>query len=250
MEVVRGGTAILRAEFVDYAGAAIDTTLQSVEIYQPNDVLYSGIPLEEVTRQSAGLYRYDFHVPLGADDGPWRVVWTALHSNGVSVLVGEEQIDVLIVNQSSLQTVPSLRLLINERIPAFGTEADTKFTDDELALVLERMGMSLYAAAAEAWYVKAGMYELLIDTDESGSNRSLDQVFRHAVSMGDRYARAFKTEGDAIAVAIEGRVAGKAVSPWALDPTPNLLELLDEGYTGYTRYFPTARFMFTPAVMG
>jgi hypothetical protein len=248
VEVVRGGTAILRAEFVDYQGAAIDTTLQSLEIYQPNDVLYAGVPVEEVTRQSAGLYRYDFNVPLGADDGTWRVVWTALHSNGVSVLVGEEEIDVLIVNQSSLNTVPSLRLLINERIPAFGTDADTKFTNDELALILERMGLSLYAAAAEAWYVKAGMYELLIDTDESGSNRTLDQVFKHAVSMGDRYARAFKTEGDAMAGAVEGRVPGIAVSPWAVELETNPL-MMYEGYQGYSRYFPIARFVYNPGVM-
>lgn len=246
MEVVRGGTAPLRAEFVDYQGAAIDTTLQSLEIYQPNDVLYASIPVNQVTRLAAGIYTYTFNVPIAAEDGAWRIVWKALHPNEVSLLIGEEELDVLIVNQSTLMTVPSLRLLVNEKIPSGGTDADTRFTNDELGLILQRMGMSLYAAAAEAWYVKAGMYEMLIETDESGSNRNLDQIFKHAISMGDRYARAFKTEGDALQGAVEGRVPGIAVSPWASDIEP--MPIFDMEYQGYSRYFPVARFVY-PAVM-
>lgn len=248
MEVVRGGNAVLRSEFVDYQGNTVDTTLESLEIYQPNDTLYLSVPVNEVTRLAAGNYLYNFNVPAMADDGPWRIVWSARHPVGNSLLVGEEQLDVLVVNESSLMTVPSLRLLVNERIPAFGTDADTKFTDSELALVLERMGMSLYASAAETWYIKAGMYELLIETDESGSNRNLDQIFKHAISMGDRYARAFKTEGDALSGAIEGRVPGIAVSPWAADVDPNVIYPFSGYEHTYTRYFPTARFVY-PSTM-
>lgn len=243
MEVVRGGTAVLRAEFVDYQGAAIDTTLQDIEIYQPNDTLYSTVPAGDVTRVSAGNYRYDFSIPAEADDGTWRIVWTATDP-GSAILIGEDTLEVLIVDVESLNTVPSLRLLINEKIPTAGVDTDTKFTNDELALMLQRMGLSLYAAAAEGWYVKAGMYELLIDTDESGSNRNLDQVFKHAVSMGDRYARAFKTEGDALALAIEGRVPGIAVSPWAAEIDPNVIYPFSGYEDTYTRYFPIARFTY------
>lgn len=246
MEVVRGGTAVLRSEFIDYQGAAIDTTLTSLEIYQPDDTLYVTIPANEITRLSAGNYRYNFYVPAEAEDGDWRLVWEGVHPNS-TVLIGEDILTVLVVDELSLSTVPSLRLLINEKIPASGEEADTRFTNNELALILERMGGSLYAAAAEAWYVKAGMYEMLIDVDESGSNRALDQIFKHSISMGDRYARAFKTEGDALSGSIEGRVPGIAVSPWAIG-TDEILPIFDPEYHGYSRYFPSARFVF-PAVM-
>lgn len=243
MEVVRGGTAVLRAEFVDLQGAAIDTTLDSLEIYQPDDTLYLSVPTMEVVRLSAGNYRYNFYVPALAEDGDWRIVWTG--TEGVNELIGEDILTVLIVDEESLNSVPSLRLLINEKIPEFGEPSDTKFSDNELALILERMGLSLYASAAEAWYVKAGMYEQLIDIDESGSNRNLDQIFKHALSMGDRYARAFKTEGDALSMALEGRVPGIAVSPWACSPDdPNVIYPFSGYEITYERYFPTCRFMF------
>lgn len=249
MEVVVGGTAPLRAEFLDYTGAAIDTDLESVEIYQPNDELYLSVPLEDVIRLSAGSYKFNFYAPLDAEDGEWRIVWSARHPGG-QLLVGEDTFTVLVVNEAALNSVTALRLLINERIPATGSDADTRFTDNELAAILERMGLSMYAAAAEAWYVKAGMFEMMIDVDESGSNRNLDQIFKHAISMGDRYARAFKTEGDALAGAVEGRVVGIAVSPWTDDADPNVIYPFSGYEHTYTRYFPVARFVYTPAVMG
>lgn len=247
MEVVRGGTAVLRSEFIDISGAAIDTTLTDLKIYQPDDTLYLTVPAIEVTRLSAGNYRYNFYVPAAAEDGDWRIVWTAME--GVQILIGEDILTVLIVDEASLNTVPSLRLLINEKISEFGEESDTRFTDNELALILQRMGLSLYAAAAEAWYIKAGMFEMLIETDESGSNRNLDQIFKHAISMGDRYARAFKTEGDSLSIALEGRVVGIAISPWAIAPDdPNVIYPFSGYEDTYTRYFPIARFTYAPTM--
>ena len=51
-----------------------------------------------------------------------------------------------------------LRRLLDEKIPSGGTEADTRFTDDELGELLKETG-SLYKAASLGWTEKAGMYQ-------------------------------------------------------------------------------------------
>lgn len=49
-----------------------------------------------------------------------------------------------------------LRRLLDERIPAGGTEADTRFTDTELDEILTD-APNVHAAAAEGWRRKAAM---------------------------------------------------------------------------------------------
>jgi hypothetical protein len=51
-----------------------------------------------------------------------------------------------------------VRKYIDEKIPATGTDADTKFLDSEIDSTLEAVE-SVYAAAAELWIQKAGLYQ-------------------------------------------------------------------------------------------
>jgi hypothetical protein len=90
----------------------------------------------------------------------------------------------------ALTLVENLRLLLGERIPASGTEADTRFLDDEIATVINRHNGNLYLAAGELWSVKAAIFASLTDVSESGSERKLSQLFRQATQMAQSYTKA------------------------------------------------------------
>lgn len=51
-----------------------------------------------------------------------------------------------------------LRRLVNEKVPAGGTAADTRFSDEDIDDILSDTS-SIYAAAAEGWRLKAILSE-------------------------------------------------------------------------------------------
>lgn len=83
-----------------------------------------------------------------------------------------------------------LRRLLNEVIPAGGTEANTNFTDAELDLILME-SVDLYTAASSGWMEKAGMLQGDIEKysvgNESYDLTSLKDRFNHALSMSKQY---------------------------------------------------------------
>ena len=94
-----------------------------------------------------------------------------------------------------------LRKLLNELIPPNGTEADTRFTDDDLDEMLTESS-SLFAAASMGWTMKAGMLqtemgdvERLTLGQETEQLVSLRDRLAYALGMADKYASMAKSSG-------------------------------------------------------
>lgn len=84
-----------------------------------------------------------------------------------------------------------LRKLLNEVIPAGGTEADTNFLDAEIDLLLTE-AKSLNGAASVGWMEKAGLLQGDIEGYSSGTEKydltSLKDRLSHALAMAKQYA--------------------------------------------------------------
>lgn len=94
-----------------------------------------------------------------------------------------------------------LRKLVDERVPAGGTEADTRLTDDDLDEILTESA-GLFAAAAMGWTMKAGMLqsemgdvERLTLGQETEQLVSLRDRLTYALGMADKYAAMAKASG-------------------------------------------------------
>lgn len=68
------------------------------------------------------------------------------------------------------------------------------YSDDELYLVLSQAEMDLDAASAEIWGMKAARFAGLVDTSESGSSRSMSQLYRNALQMKTMHEARIKEE--------------------------------------------------------
>ena len=86
-----------------------------------------------------------------------------------------------------------LRLLIDERIPAGGTEADTSFTDAELVAIASNCNDDINLTASEVWRIKAGMVKTRIASyslgEESVTYAGLQELYDHAVLMSAEYKK-------------------------------------------------------------
>lgn len=84
-----------------------------------------------------------------------------------------------------------LRKLLNEVIPAGGSENNTNFTDAELDLILTE-SVDLNAAASSGWMEKAGLLQGDIESYTTGNESydltSLKDKLNHALSMAKQYA--------------------------------------------------------------
>lgn len=81
-----------------------------------------------------------------------------------------------------------LRLLLGERIPPGGTDADTFFTDPDIIDLLDTYG-DINAAAAAGWRGKAAEYAKYIDIEESGSTRKMSQMYRQAELQANYFGK-------------------------------------------------------------
>lgn len=81
----------------------------------------------------------------------------------------------------------NLRMLLGERIVVGQQDVDTMFTDDEITGMITRHNGNLYLAASEGWMAKAGEFASMVDVNESGSSRSLSQLFKQALNMSKLY---------------------------------------------------------------
>lgn len=83
-----------------------------------------------------------------------------------------------------------LRKLLNEKIPADGTEADTNFLDSELDQLLVE-ATSVYGAAATGWTEKAALLQGQIESYSVGQEKydmtSLKDQLAHALAMAEQY---------------------------------------------------------------
>lgn len=94
-----------------------------------------------------------------------------------------------------------LRKLLDEKIPAGGTEADTRFLDADLdELLLE--ADSIFEAASVGWTMKAGMYQAEMgDVERMTLGQETEQMValkerqEYALKMADKYAAMAQAQG-------------------------------------------------------
>jgi hypothetical protein len=90
-----------------------------------------------------------------------------------------------------------LRKLINEQIPAGGTETDTRFSDSDLDDLLTE-STTVYAAAATGWTMKAGMFQSQIESYTVGQEKydltSVKDQYTQALAMAEQYAAMAKAK--------------------------------------------------------
>lgn len=80
-----------------------------------------------------------------------------------------------------------LRKLLDEQIPAGGSEVDTRFSDADLDEILTEAGC-VFGAAAAGWTMKAGMYQREMEGLES---YILGDRQEKLTALRDRQAYAF-----------------------------------------------------------
>lgn len=88
------------------------------------------------------------------------------------------------MNRTSAQR---LRALIGESIPAGKTDADTMFSEAEVADLLEEAFGDVNGAAYYGWREKAANYARLVNVNEGNAARELSDLHRQALRMMDRY---------------------------------------------------------------
>lgn len=189
-------------------------------------------------------------MPAGAPEGIYPVVVSGPTGTSAGDAPGADftfavpvgtLIPVLELVGTPLTVIENLRLLVGERIPATGTEADTRFADDELGDAINRHGGNLYLAAGEMWSAKAGMFADLTDVSESGSERKLSQLFRQANQMASSYTKA----GEQFVLGMISRPVGKSakiLNP-QLGSTFDALSIPGDLYSAINPYASaTARF--------
>lgn len=86
-----------------------------------------------------------------------------------------------------------LRSYLGEEIPSGGSDADTLFTDDEIADVLTFKGVgssdvvNMYSATAEGWERKAGKLSDLVNVVQGGATRSMSEAYDHAKDRAEYF---------------------------------------------------------------
>lgn len=140
-------------------------------------------------------------------------------------------------------TTEELRLHLGERIPDDGEEEDTNFTDEELLLIIERARGDFYASLALGWAAKAGIYTDLVDINENGSDRKLEQAWKHADKQASRFEKlaTFDITQDLTFL----RVAGaKGIDAWGgtSSDDAHTISLFNPDSAYETRLYPLKRF--------
>lgn len=91
-----------------------------------------------------------------------------------------------------------LRKLLNETIPAGGSETDTNFLDSEIDDLLNSAA-NIYSAAAAGWTMKAGMLQEKTESYSVGQEKydmtSLKDQLTHALAMAQQYAILSRANG-------------------------------------------------------
>lgn len=245
-EHLAGTTKTFEIALYDYAGALVDADNIVINVEQPGGgYLYEDVVPVHVAQ---GRYEYEFVIPSDADPGTWSGVWEATR-DGVLQIKRE---DITVVSAGSLLTDPysitGLRLLLWEQIPEGGTEADTNFTDTQLALVLAMGNGVLSRAAAIGWSIKGGKYSKMIDISESGSNRRLNQLFTNCERMWKQFSVEAEKE-ETLVLAAGSRAVGAVGFSILGDSAPAELVSLFASYkmdSVNIRAFPLKRF---PAIL-
>lgn len=98
--------------------------------------------------------------------------------------------------------------MVGDRLPPGGSEGEAFFSNAEIDDLLEEANNDLNRAAMNGWLAKMAEFAKLIDTDISGANRKLSQMYKQAEGMLRHYASVIGADADAVV----GRVVGRAVN--------------------------------------
>lgn len=99
---------------------------------------------------------------------------------------------------ATAEEITSLRYLLGEAIPEDGTEADTLFTDAQLAIWIDA-SPTLERAAYDGWRSKAAQFANLVTVTDGAASREFSDLLENARAMITLYQRssAGPTEGRA-----------------------------------------------------
>ena len=88
-----------------------------------------------------------------------------------------------------------MRKLLDEQIPAGGSDADTRFSDADIDELLID-ATNIYEASAAGWTIKAGMFQRELGQIQSYSvgqerydMRQLQDMVNYALKMAETYSR-------------------------------------------------------------
>jgi hypothetical protein len=84
---------------------------------------------------------------------------------------------------------------------------DAVFTPPILSGLIDEMGMN--AAAASVWRRKAASYSSLVDVSESGSSRSMSQLFKNASAQAESFQALAEAEN--VVVPLSGRTRIRSI---------------------------------------
>lgn len=79
-----------------------------------------------------------------------------------------------------------IRMMLGESIPPEGADSDTLFTDEQVALFLER-GETELGAILEGWRAKEAHFSNLVNVTDGAASRAFSDLFIHAQAMVKRY---------------------------------------------------------------
>lgn len=81
-----------------------------------------------------------------------------------------------------------LRALLGERIPGDGSDADTFFSEAEVANLLQDSDGDVRRAAYSGWQMKAAYYTDLVTVTEGNASRQASDLLDHAIKMVKQFS--------------------------------------------------------------
>lgn len=87
-----------------------------------------------------------------------------------------------------------LRMLLGEKIPEGGSDADTYFKDAELGNILDDASGNIRRAAYVGWQMKAAYYADLVTMTEGNALRQMSDMHDHALRMVRQFSDAGSLE--------------------------------------------------------
>ena len=75
-----GDTVRFKNTWTDYNGNALDPDSQEVKIYDGAGNLVTTKTEADLTKESDGVYFFDYELPETATSGTWRIVWKGTKS--------------------------------------------------------------------------------------------------------------------------------------------------------------------------
>lgn len=83
-----------------------------------------------------------------------------------------------------------LRALLGESIQEGSTDADTFFSDIQIANLLSQADNNMNRAAFEGWRMKAAHYASLVNVVEGNAARQMSDLHKHATDMMKHFSTA------------------------------------------------------------